>query len=141
MERIEEAASKGGADEVVAPLPEGYETILGRRWNRGHELSGGQWQKIALSRAFMRKAEVLILDEPTSALDAQAEYEIFLRFRELMEGRLAVLISHRFSTVRMADRIVVLENGRILELGSHEELMKHNQVYAHLFNLQAEGYR
>ncbi|MBP7213482.1 MAG: ABC transporter ATP-binding protein [Anaerolineaceae bacterium] len=141
MERIEEAASKGGADEVVAPLPEGYETILGRRWNRGHELSGGQWQKIALSRAFMRKAEVLILDEPTSALDAQAEYEIFLRFRELMEGRLAVLISHRFSTVRMADRIVVLENGRILELGSHEELMRHNQVYAHLFNLQAEGYR
>ena len=141
MERIEEAASKGGADEVVAPLPEGYETILGRRWNRRHELSGGQWQKIALSRAFMRKAEVLILDEPTSALDAQAEYEIFLRFRELMEGRLAVLISHRFSTVRMADRIVVLENGRILELGSHEELMKHNQVYAHLFNLQAEGYR
>jgi len=141
MERIEEAAGKGGADEVVAPLPEGYETILGRRWNRGHELSGGQWQKIALSRAFMRKAEVLILDEPTSALDAQAEYEIFLRFRELMEGRLAVLISHRFSTVRMADRIVVLENGRILELGSHEELMRHNQVYAHLFNLQAEGYR
>lgn len=141
MERIEEAASKGGADEVVAPLPDGYETILGRRWNRGHELSGGQWQKIALSRAFMRKAEVLILDEPTSALDAQAEYEIFLRFRELMEGRLAVLISHRFSTVRMADRIVVLENGRILELGSHEELMRHNQVYAHLFNLQAEGYR
>ena len=141
MEIIEEAASKGGADEVVAPLPEGYETILGRRWNRGHELSGGQWQKIALSRAFMRKAEVLILDEPTSALDAQAEYEIFLRFRELMEGRLAVLISHRFSTVRMADRIVVLENGRILELGSHEELMRHNQVYAHLFNLQAEGYR
>lgn len=141
MERIKEAASKGGADEVVAPLAEGYETILGRRWNRGHELSGGQWQKIALSRAFMRKAEVLILDEPTSALDAQAEYEIFLRFRELMEGRLAVLISHRFSTVRMADRIVVLEDGRILELGSHEELMRHNQVYAHLFNLQAEGYR
>lgn len=141
MGRIKEAASKGGADEVVAPLAEGYETILGRRWNRGHELSGGQWQKIALSRAFMRKAEVLILDEPTSALDAQAEYEIFLRFRELMEGRLAVLISHRFSTVRMADRIVVLEDGRILELGSHEELMRHNQVYAHLFNLQAEGYR
>lgn len=141
MERIKEAASKGGANEVVAPLAEGYETILGRRWNRGHELSGGQWQKIALSRAFMRKAEVLILDEPTSALDAQAEYEIFLRFRELMEGRLAVLISHRFSTVRMADRIVVLEDGRILELGSHEELMRHNQVYAHLFNLQAEGYR
>jgi ATP-binding cassette subfamily B protein len=139
--RIEEAADKGGATEVVSELPDGYETILGRRWNRGHELSGGQWQKIALSRAFMRKAEVLILDEPTSALDAQAEYEIFLRFRELMEGRIAVLISHRFSTVRMADRIVVLSEGRIIELGSHEELMAHNQNYAHLFNLQAEGYR
>ena len=141
QERIEVAADKGGATEVIAELPEGYETVLGRRWNRGHELSGGQWQKIALSRAFMRKAEVLILDEPTSALDAEAEYEIFLRFRELMQGRVAVLISHRFSTVRMADRIVVLSEGRIIELGSHEELMAHNQSYAHLFNLQAEGYR
>ena len=141
QERIEVAADKGGATEVIAELSEGYETVLGRRWNRGHELSGGQWQKIALSRAFMRKAEVLILDEPTSALDAEAEYEIFLRFRELMQGRVAVLISHRFSTVRMADRIVVLSEGRIIELGSHEELMAHNQSYAHLFNLQAEGYR
>ena len=141
QERIEVAADKGGATEVIAELSEGYETVLGRRWNRGHELSGGQWQKIALSWAFMRKAEVLILDEPTSALDAEAEYEIFLRFRELMQGRVAVLISHRFSTVRMADRIVVLSEGRIIELGSHEELMAHNQSYAHLFNLQAEGYR
>lgn len=139
--RIEVAADKGGASELIADLPDGYDTILGRRWNRGHELSGGQWQKIALARAFMRKAEVLILDEPTSALDAQAEYEIFLRFRELMQGRIAVLISHRFSTVRMADRIVVLSEGRIIELGSHEELMARNQAYAHLFNLQAEGYR
>jgi ATP-binding cassette subfamily B protein len=139
--RVEEAANKGGATEVIANLPEGYDTVLGRRWNRGHELSGGQWQKIALARAFMRKAEMLILDEPTSALDAQAEYEIFLRFRELMEGRIAVLISHRFSTVRMADRIVVLSEGRIIELGSHKELMELNQSYAHLFNLQAEGYR
>jgi ATP-binding cassette subfamily B protein len=94
--RIESAAERGGADEVVAELPQGYDTVLGRRWERGQELSGGQWQKIALSRAFMRKAEVLILDEPTSALDAEAEYEIFLRFRELMAGRIAVLISHAF---------------------------------------------
>ena len=140
-ERIESAAERGGADEVVAELPQGYETVLGRRWERGQELSGGQWQKIALARAFMRKAEVLILDEPTSALDAEAEYEIFLRFRELMAGRIAVLISHRFSTVRMADRIVVLSEGKIHELGSHAELISRDGAYARLFNLQAEGYR
>jgi len=141
LEKVREAAERGGADKVVEELPDGYETILGRRWEKGLELSGGQWQKIALARAFMRDAEVMILDEPTSALDAEAEYEIYKRFRELMHGRIAVLISHRFSTVRMADRIVVLSEGRVLEVGSHAELMQSGGPYAHLFNLQAEGYR
>lgn len=141
LPKVREAAERGGADKVVAELPDGYETILGRRWEKGLELSGGQWQKIALARAFMRDAEVMILDEPTSALDAEAEYEIYKRFRELMRGRIAVLISHRFSTVRMADRIVVLSEGRILEAGSHAALMQSGGPYAHLFNLQAEGYR
>ncbi len=141
LEKVREAAQRGGADMVVEELPDGYETILGRRWEKGQELSGGQWQKIALARAFMRDAEVMILDEPTFALDAEAEYEIFKRFRELMHGRIAVLISHRFSTLRMADRIVVLSEGRVLEVGSHAELMQSGGLYAHLFNLQAEGYR
>lgn len=139
--RIRDAADRGGAQPIIENMPQQYDTMLGRRWERGHELSGGQWQKIALSRAFMRKAEVLVLDEPTSALDAEAEYEVFRRFGELMEGRIAVLISHRFSTVRMADRIVVLSAGKILELGSHAELMALDGAYARLFNLQAEGYR
>ena len=141
LNRIEEAAKRGGASQIIAEMPQGYDTMLGRRWEKGQELSGGQWQKIALSRAFMRKAEVLVLDEPTSALDAEAEYEVFRRFGELMEGRIAVLISHRFSTVRMADRIVVLSAGKIVELGSHQELIDMDGAYAHLFNLQAEGYR
>jgi len=141
LARIKDAADRGGADAIVEKMPQGYETMLGRRWEKGQELSGGQWQKIALARAFMRKAEVLVLDEPTSALDAEAEYEVFRRFGELMEGRIAVLISHRFSTVRMADRIVVLSAGKILELGSHPELMALDGAYARLFNLQAEGYR
>lgn len=141
MDRIKEAAERGGAEEVIASLKSGYETVLGRRWEKGAELSGGQWQKIALARAFMRKAEVMVLDEPTSALDAEAEYEVFQRFGELMEGRIAVLISHRFSTVRMADRIVVLSEGHISELGSHTALMANQGPYAQLFNLQAEGYR
>ncbi|MCL6511888.1 MAG: ABC transporter ATP-binding protein/permease [Anaerolineae bacterium] len=139
--RIEQAAAKGGADEVIAGLPQGYETMLGAWFERGRELSGGQWQKIALGRAFMRDAEVLVLDEPTSALDAQREYEIFQRFRQLTDGRIAILISHRFSTVRMADRIAVLENGELIELGTHRELLERDGVYARLFNMQAEGYR
>lgn len=139
--RIVDAAQRGGADEVIAKLPEGYETMLGKWFTDGQELSGGQWQKIALGRAFMRDGEVLVLDEPTSALDAEREYEIFQRFRELTAGRIAVLISHRFSTVRMADRIAVLEGGQLTELGSHRELLELDGTYAHLFNLQAEGYR
>jgi ATP-binding cassette subfamily B protein len=139
--RIAEAADRGGATQVIKNLPHGYDTMLGRRWEKGQELSGGQWQKIALARAFMRKAEVLVLDEPTASLDAEAEYDIFRRFGELMEGRIAVLISHRFPTVRMADRIVVLSEGRIIELGSHAELMCLDGAYARLFNLQAKGYR
>ena len=139
--RIQDAARRGGANAVIESLPQGYETMLGRRWEKGQELSGGQWQKIALARAFMRKAEVLVLDEPTAALDAEAEYEVFRRFGMLMAGRIAVLISHRFSTVRRADRIVVLSAGKIVELGSHAELLQLNGAYARLFNLQAEGYR
>jgi ATP-binding cassette subfamily B protein len=139
--RIKDAADRGGAASIIEDMPEGYDTMLGRRWEKGQELSGGQWQKIALARAFMRRAEVLVLDEPTSALDAEAEYEVFRRFGELVEGRIAVLISHRFSTVRMADRIAVLSAGRIIELGSHSELMQLDGAYARLFNLQAEGYR
>jgi ATP-binding cassette subfamily B protein len=139
--RIENSAERGGADEVVAELPDGMDTMLGRWFQKGHELSGGQWQKIALSRAFMRDGEVLVLDEPTSALDAEREYEIFQRFRDLTEGKIAVLISHRFSTVRMADRIAVIENGQISELGSHEELLELGGTYARLFEMQAAGYR
>jgi ATP-binding cassette subfamily B protein len=141
LERIKEAADRGGATQVIESLPKGYDTMLGRRWEKGAELSGGQWQKIALARAFMRDAEVLVLDEPTSALDAEAEYEVFQRFGELIGDRIAVLISHRFSTVRMADRIVVLSDGKIIELGSHQELIALDGAYARLFNLQAEGYR
>lgn len=141
LARIKDAAERGGADEVANELPEGIETVLGRWFKSGHELSGGQWQKVALGRAFMREGEVLVLDEPTSALDAAHEFEIFQRFRELTEGKIAVLISHRFSTVRMADRIAVIENGGISELGSHEELMAHGGTYAQLFEMQASGYR
>jgi ATP-binding cassette subfamily B protein len=141
-ERWREASEKGMAAPIIATLPDGYRTPLGKWFNDGRELSGGQWQKIALSRAFMRsRADILVLDEPTSAMDASAEATVFQHFRTLTRGRIAILISHRFSTVRMADQIVVIENGRIIEHGSHEELMKLNGHYAHLFSLQAKGYR
>ncbi|MCF8238713.1 MAG: ABC transporter ATP-binding protein/permease [Saprospiraceae bacterium] len=139
--RIESSAAKSLADEVIRELPNGYDQVLGRRFADSVDLSGGQWQKIALARAYMRDAQLLILDEPTSALDARAEHEVFVRFAELISGRSAVLISHRFSTVRMADRIIVLQSGRIVEMGSHEELMQKEGLYAELFRLQAQGYQ
>jgi ATP-binding cassette subfamily B protein len=141
MEKIIESARKSGAHSIIENLPEGYETMLGRWFHGGHELSLGQWQRIALARAFMRDAEILVLDEPTASLDAQTEYEIFRHFQELTEGKMAILISHRFSTVRMADRIVVIENGRIAEIGSHQDLLRREGIYARLFSMQAEGYR
>ena len=141
MEAIIESARKSGAHSMIEGLPEGYETMLGRWFHGGHELSLGQWQRIALARAFMRDAEILVLDEPTASLDAQTEYEIFRHFQELTEGKMAILISHRFSTVRMADRIVVIQDGRITEAGSHQDLVRQEGVYARLFAMQAEGYR
>jgi ATP-binding cassette, subfamily B, bacterial len=138
--RIETSAQKSLADAVIAKFPDKYGQMLGKRFSKGVELSGGEWQKIALARAYMGNAQLLILDEPTSALDARAENEVFKRFAELIEGRTAVLISHRFSTVRMADRILLLEGGEMKELGSHEELLELGGKYAELFNLQAKGY-
>jgi len=138
---IEDAAIKSLADTVVEKLPGKYQQVLGKRFGDGVELSGGQWQKVALARAYMRDAQLLILDEPTSALDARAEHEVFQRFAELIQGKTAVLISHRFSTVRMADRILFLENGQLLEIGSHDELLAKDGKYAELFHLQAMGYQ
>ncbi len=141
LERVVDSAVKSLAAPVIKGLDEGYEQVLVRRFEGGADLSGGEWQKVALGRAYMRDAELLVLDEPTAALDARAEHEVFDRFSELTAGKMAVLISHRFSTVRMADRILVLDAGRIIEDGSHEALLDLNGRYAELFNLQAEGYR
>jgi ATP-binding cassette, subfamily B, bacterial len=138
---IEVAAQQSLAHLLADKLPGRYDQELGRRFRQGVDLSGGEWQKIALARAYMRDAQLLILDEPTAALDARAEYEVFQRFAELTKGRTAVLISHRFSTVRMADRILVLEKGELKEIGSHAELLRQDGKYAELFHLQAQGYR
>lgn len=138
---VKKAAKESLADKLALKFPEAYQQWLGRRFNDGVELSGGEWQKVALARAYMKDAQVLILDEPTAALDARAEYEVFQRFAELTKGKSAVLISHRFSTARLADRILVLENGTLLESGTHQELLKADGRYAELFNLQAKGYQ
>jgi ATP-binding cassette subfamily B protein len=139
--RIERAAELSLADEVIAKLPRGYAQVIGKRFRAGVELSGGEWQKVAIARAYMRDADVLVLDEPTAALDARAEYEVFQRFKQLSADTTAVIISHRFSTVRMADRILVLADGRVEEEGSHDELLAAGGRYAELFELQAAGYR
>ncbi|WMI66454.1 ABC transporter ATP-binding protein [Aestuariibaculum sp. YM273] len=139
--KIENAAELSLADSVVNELKLGYNQQLGKRFANGQDLSGGQWQKVALARAYMKNAEVMILDEPTSALDAKAESDVFTRFIGLTEGKTSIIISHRFSTVRQADRILVIEDGKVLELGTHEELMRNDNLYAHLFSLQAEGYQ
>jgi ATP-binding cassette, subfamily B, bacterial len=139
--RVRSAAHKSLAEDVIRNMPKGYDQVLGRRFEGGVDLSGGEWQKIALARAYLREAQVLVLDEPTAALDARSEHEVFLRFAELTKGKMALLISHRFSTVKMADRILVLEGGRIAEQGPHDELLRNKGRYAEMFELQAASYR
>jgi ATP-binding cassette subfamily B protein len=141
LELLETAARKSMADDIVGRLPQGYEQMLGRRFDHGVDLSGGEWQKVALARAYLRDAQLLILDEPTAALDARSEFEVFRRFSELTAGKTALFISHRFSTVRMADRIVVLDNGSIVEEGSHDQLASLGGRYAEMFEMQASSYR
>ena len=141
QKRIEKAAEQSLANQVIDELKMGYDQQLGRRFAKGQDLSGGQWQKVALARAYMKDAEVMILDEPTSALDAKAESDVFERFIALTENKTSIIISHRFSTVRQADRILVLDEGRVLEMGTHEALMANQQLYAQLFTLQAQGYQ
>jgi len=139
--KIEQAAAKSGADRVIRKFPSGYQQMLGRRFDGGLDISGGEWQKLALARAYLRNSQILILDEPTASLDARSEHEVFQRFAELTEGKMALLISHRFSTVRMADRILVLERGQITEQGSHHQLIARGGRYAEMFELQAANYR
>ncbi len=140
-EMLRAAAQKSMAEATIARLPRGYDQMLGRRFEQGVDLSGGEWQKVALARAYLRNAQILILDEPTAALDARSEFEVFQRFAELTSGKMALFISHRFSTVRSADRIIVLENGRIAEEGNHEELSRLGGRYAEMFEMQASSYR
>lgn len=139
--KIEQAARRSGAHEVIAGLPQGYDTILGKFFDNGEELSIGQWQKVALARAFLRESQLIVLDEPTSAMDPKAEYEVFQKFRDLTQDQMAVLVTHRLSTVRMADHIYVLDQGRIVEQGTHAELIQLNGIYAQLFEVQAQSYR
>ena len=141
LQRIQSAAHLSLADEVIERLPEHYEQQLGRRFEGGVDLSGGEWQRLALARAYLRDAQLLVLDEPTAALDARSELEVFERFAELTLGKMALLISHRFSTVKMADRIVVLSGGVLVEQGTHTELMQHGGLYSEMFEMQAASYR
>jgi ATP-binding cassette subfamily B protein len=141
LEALKEALRKSGADSFLGNLPKGIDQVVGKTFEGGEDLSGGQWQKLALARAFFRNAPLLILDEPTSAIDAKAEYEIFENVQKLQKDKTVIIISHRFSTVRNADRILVLDEGKIIEEGNHEKLMDKKGLYAELFNLQAEGYK
>src|ERR1700740_2919040 len=139
--QIRAAANKSLAEQAIRKLPKGFDQVLGSRFEGAVDLSGGEWQKIAIARAYLRDAQLLVLDEPTAALDAKSELEVFERFAELTEGKMALLISHRFSTVRMADRIVVLEGGRLVEEGTHQQLMALGGRYAGMFEMQAASYR